>query len=452
MFKNIKTSKNPFILFLPFLFTYVAIILIFSTNESVGDESRYLTYAQNIINGFYSPPPPNVDLGNGPGYSLVLVPFVALNLPFIVIKLLNAIFCYLSIVFLFKALLSISSFKFSLIFSIIWGLYPNTFAQITYILPEVFVSSLIPLLIFLIVKTFKDIHKKKVIKYIILSGITIGFIALTKPIFGYVIIFMIGGTFFLWLFNIRNTAYKKSIAIFLIAFITTIPWLAYTYHMSGKFLYWSSFGGNNLYWMSTPFENEYGDWSGYPNLTHEPYTIPGSMDQIEMNHKKDFETILENKQVQEDHVRNGVIYGNPYNGIVQDDLLKKIAIQNIKAHPIKFLQNCISNVGRIVFNYPASYTLQKPSTLFRLPINGVLLVFAFFCLIPTLLNWRNVPFSIRFLLLFALIYLGGSILGSAGPRMLTVALPILLFWISFISEKTIKINLKFKKNLQSDFS
>src|SRR6185312_9261320 len=115
----------------------------------------------------------------------------------------------------------------------------------------------------------------------------------------------------------------------------------------------------------------------------------------------------------------GEIYGSPYTGVIQDDVLKKIAIENIKSHPLKFLQNCISNVGRMIFNYPASYTIQKASTLKRLPVNGTLIVISAFCFIMTLVYWKKILFPIRFLLFFGFIYFGGSILGSAEPRMFT---------------------------------
>ena len=129
-------------------------------------------------------------------------------------------------------------------------------------------------------------------------------------------------------------------------------------------------------------------------------------------------------------------------GTDQDDLLKKIAIENIKSHPLKFFRNCISNMGRMIFNYPASYALQKPSTLKRLPINGTLMVFTLFCLIPTIVSWRKIPFKIRFLLFLIFLYLGASLLGSAETRMFTMAVPILLIWIAFIVERSVKVNLK----------
>jgi hypothetical protein len=71
-----------------------------------------------------------------------------------------------------------------------------------------------------------------------------------------------------------------------------------------------------------------------------------------------------------------------YKGIERDDVLKRMAVENIKTYPGKFIQNCFSNLGRIFFNYPYSYTLQRPGTLLRLPMNGIILILMLYSLIP----------------------------------------------------------------------
>lgn len=442
MIKNPKLNKNPFILFLPFLILYIILIIIFAKNENFGDEIRYITYAKNLTNGFYSPAYPYIDLGNGPGYPLLITPFVALNAPIVLIKLMNAIFFYFSIVFLFKALQEVVPYKFSVIFSLIWASYPNLYEELYYSLPEVFATSLIPLLIFAMVKAFKNTDTKKSQKYQILAGFTFGYLVLTKPVFGYVLIVLAIAMIIFWIFNTKIVNYKKSILVLLVAFIVNVPYLGYTYNLTGKMFYWSSFGGNNLYWMSTPYPGEYGGYYRFP-FTDNQDRIPGSEKQIQHYHQKDFEEILKNPEVRKDNIRNGQIQEDLSNGIVQDGLFKKIAIQNIKSHPLKFLQNCISNAGRMIFNYPASYVLQKPSTLRRLPVNGTLIVLVIFCLIPTLINWKKIFFPIRFLLVFSFIYFGGSLFGSAGTRMFTIIVPILLVWIAFILSRSVKVKLKF---------
>jgi hypothetical protein len=123
----------------------------------------------------------------------------------------------------------------------------------------------------------------------------------------------------------------------------------------------------------------------------------------------------------------------------QDDAYKKAAIENIKNDPKHFISNCFSNVGRMIFNFPYSYALQKPSTLLRLPLNGLILVLMIFSILPTFINWRKIPYAVRFMLFVSLIYFGGSLLGSAEIRMFTVIVPVLLVWVAYTLHKAVKI-------------
>ncbi|HYM94531.1 MAG TPA: glycosyltransferase family 39 protein [Chitinophagaceae bacterium] len=449
--KEIKISRNPYLLFSPFLLLYILIVLFLHSDTLWGDESRYLMYAQNLIHGFYSGS--DSDLSNGPGYPIILTPFIALHLPLLVIKLLNPVFYYFSVVFLFKVLRRIVSFKMTLLFSLFWACYYNAYENMPLLLTETFTIFLVSALMFCLTKAFNEKASKKTNKYIFLSGFLFGYIALTKVIFGYVILFMLIGCVLLWLLNRGFVNYRKALAVVLIAFITTTPYLIYTYNLTGRVFYWSTISGNNLYWMSSPEKNEYGSWLADPkfgsdsissfkentstysggglNFKNRPLHIQGFRDSVRSNHRQDYEEI------------------NKYKGLVeQDDAFKRIAIKNIKSHPLKFMENCFSNIGRILFNYPYSYKVQGPETLLRLPFSGIVALLMIFCFIPTLLNWRKIDFSIRFMILFAFIYLGGSVLGSAETRMFTLILPILLFWIAAILKRTIKIRLKFSNNIE----
>ena len=430
--KDIKPTRNPFLLFAPFLILYFIVIIIFRPTGMVGDESRYLIYAQYMINGFLPDSEINFDtLGNGPGYSIILIPFVALHISVLWMTLINAIFYYLSIVFLYKALLQFVNICFALIVSIFWACYFNLYENMIFLLPETFTVFLICLLIFCVTNVFGNRDSNKINWYVYFSGFLIGFIALTKPIFGYVLLFMLIIFGIIYIFKSKIVNYKKALIILFAAFVTTLPYLIYTYHITHRIFYWSTVGGNNLYWMTTPYEFEYGDWSPdlKPNSIHtaDKPSIFNRQKHIELNHSKDFETI--NKHI---------------NGPQRDDAYKRIALNNIKLHPIKFIKNCASNMGRILFNFPYSYKYQQPDTLLRLPLNGVIIVFSLFCLIPTFKNWKKIKFYIRFLLLFTTLYLGGSLLGSAETRMFTMIVPILLIWIAVIIEKSIKINFYWK--------
>lgn len=424
--KRFKLPTNPYLLFLPFLIVYAGIAIMFHASSLYGDEVRYYTLAQNLTHGSYSYPPPNIAFANGPGYPFILLPFVAFGAPVILMTLLNAVFYYLSVVFVFKTLKLVTSPKRALFFSIFWACYYNSFQEIPFVLTEPLTSLLTSLLSFCMIKAFqKNVVSNK--KYIYLSGFLLGYLVLTKIAFGYVLIFMLGIMLILLITKRHSLNYRKGAIVLSIAFLTTVPYLVYTFNVTGKILYWGTSGGDSLYWMSTPFEGEYGDWSTFPRTPKpDKNVIPSSEDSFKVHHEKIFDEIYQ------------------YKGINRDDAFKKAAIKNIKSNPKKFVENCISNISRMLFSFPNSYTLQSNKTLLRLPLNGFIVVLSLFCLIPTFLNWRKMIFPIRMMLFLVLLYLGESTLVSGATRMFTVIVPILLLWLAFVLQNSIKVNLKFK--------
>lgn len=428
----IKIKQNPFLLFLPFLLFYCMLIICFPTKGNFGDENRYVIYAKYMIHGTLPIDNLNFDtLGNGPGYSIILLPFIALGLPLIFITLLNGVLYYFSIVLLFKTLYKLSTYKKALFASLFWALYLNLYEYITKILPETLVSFLICALAYSLTNAFSSSTPKK---YILISGLIIGYLALTKPIFGYVILVILIITALFWILKRKSRTYQRSFTIFVIALATIIPYLTYTYTLTGKIFYLSSFGGTSLYWMTTPYVKEYGSW--FPEVS--PKASEGKID---ANSKKYLIRDYENYLVEYHHQDFEKI--NLYTGFKRDEVYKKIAIENIKKYPNKFIINCISNIGRILFNFPYSYKMQSPFTLIRLPFNGLILTLILLSLYPAIKKWRNILFPVRVLFLFALIYLGGSVFGSAETRMFTIIVPLLLCWITYIFESNFKINFKF---------
>jgi hypothetical protein len=421
-----KIFKNHFLLFSPFLCFYLLFILLFPPDFG-GDQSEYLGFARNLINGFYSPPSPNIDLTSGPGYPLIIAPFVALGLPLLWITFLNAVFYYLSIIFLFKALKLVVELNLAFLFSLFWACYYVAYQTLNAILTEPFTFFLISILIFSLIKAFKIDNSKESKIYVYLAGLTIGIIVLTKLIFGYVLMIMIAGNLILLIIDRKGVNYRRGLFILFIGFASVTPYLIYTYNLTGRAIYWGT-GNSNLYWMSTPYDDEYGDWKG--DLTQGPvsdgnFNIPGSDDTLKSRHGKDFEEIYK------------------FSGIEQDDAFKRIAIDNIKSHPLKYARNIIYGLGRLVFHYPFSYAVQRPKILLVLPINAIVFTLILFCLVPTFINWRKISYAIRFLLLFCFIYLMLSAMVSAYVRMLTIVMPVLFLWFAFILHKSVKIFFRF---------
>ena len=305
--KKHTAFKNPFIVFSPFLLLFVALVLKLHSDEMIGDEGGYMQFAQNILQGFYSPPAPDIDLWWGPGYPILLTPFIAMGLPLVFITLTNAVLQYLSIVMLFKAISQLVDFSKAMAFSLLWGFCYSIYPFMARILTETFSSFLITLFIYFTIKAFKEGTKK----HLYLAGFTLGYLALTKVMFGYVMLFLLLWSLLMWLKNTKVIEYRKSIVIILVGFLTASPYLIYTYKLTDRFFYWGNYGGMSLYWMSNPNDYEYGNWD---NETFDSLKDlgGGNTKLLKQNHQEDFEYILQ------------------FKGVEKDDAYKKVAIQNIK--------------------------------------------------------------------------------------------------------------------------
>jgi hypothetical protein len=416
-----KSLRDPWLMLLPFLVIYIFLAIVLPTHLRIGDELRYLWYAGNLIKGFYSPAPPDILLWNGPGYPLVISPFVAMHLPIISITILNAVFMYISVVLLFLVLNKFVSFKRSLFFTLFWATYINLYVYLIFVLSEAITALLITMLLFFVVRTFETTLKR----YVIISGLILGYLVLTKIIFAYVILLFLAGMLIIWLLNPKNINYKKGMIIILVAFATTIPYQVYTYHLTGRFFYWGNSGGQQLYWMTSPFHTEYGDWmTPFLNFKNDHLgRIANNDSLLKARHQTDINEIYRSSKK------------NVFVGVAQDDAFKKLAIRNILQHPIKYFLNCISNSGRMIFGFPFSYKSESPISLVTIPWNAFLMTFILLCSFHTIRNWKKLMFSLRFLLVLVMIYLFGSTLVSAYPRMFNVIVPIILFWIALILQK-----------------
>jgi len=404
--------KSPCLFFLPFLLFLLLFVFLFHTDALEGDEGRYLMFADNLLHGFYSPPAPDINLWNGPGYPIILMPFVGLRLPLIFLTLLNAVFYYLSIIFLFKACLLIVSFRMALAVGLFWAFFFNAYQKIARVTSETLTLCLVALLVFCLLQAFI----KNSQKYVFLSGVLAGFIALTKIIFGYVLMAMLLLSLLLWLLKRKNRELGRGVLVLLVAMAVSAPYLVYTYHLTGRVFYWGNSGGLSLYWMSTPYQGEFGDYR-YGKLPEW--------------HQKDLAPLAGLK------------------GVERDDALKKIAMDKIKAHPFKFAQNWFANMGRLFFNFPYSPASDSYAnvgnplrSLVLLPFNAIVFLLMLYSFFITLGNWKNMEFFIRFLFCFVFFYLGASSIVSAYSRQFYVVVPALLLWIAYITDRSLTVKIR----------
>lgn len=403
--------KNKMI-FLSLLLLYIAIITIAQKSGLWADEQRYIEYATNLSHGDYLP---NFEdyLWNGPGYPVFLFPFILLKTPFLFVRLINSLLLLAAVYFYFLTLRLYMSERHALFFTCLFGIYPPFLRYIHYILPEILAILLVSCFAFFYCKLYKKEGMEW--KYIVISSVFLGYLALSKIFFGYVILAGLLLSLVLYIFK-RKITYKKSLLVYLLALIFCIPYLIYTYSVTGKIFYWGNSGGSSLYWMSTPYENELGDWLDSRNMKKNA--------QLFQNHHETFDSLKMLSYTE------------------SDDKLKKQAIRNIMQNPSKFLRNWLANVGRLLFNYPFSYTYQKLSTYFFLIPNMFIVVIFVLCIYPAILGRRLIPYEISGLLLFGLISFGGSSLLSAYNRQFWPLVPVFFLFIVYVLINILKIEIR----------
>lgn len=399
---------------LPFLVLYILVCFFFSNNTSLtGDEPRYWGYAQNLLNGFYAFEN-NTFLWNGPGYPLVLLPFRALDTPLIFPKLLNAFLLYFSLVLFCKTLMHYLSEKKSLWLAALLGLYyPGVMDSVPYILTEALAFFCSTAFMFCVVKVAHEKNWKMFSKNVLMASGCFALLTLTKVIFGYVLLATVLCGMLLFVYRKTRPVVKPYLIITLLAIVLCSPYLFYTYSLTGKVYYWGNSGSSLLYWISSPYEGELGDWHQF-NLKEHPKLA---------EHHSEF--------------INSTMLLNP---VERDAALKRKAIENIKNHPKKFVENWVANVGRLFFSYPLSYIQPSVGIFYFLVPNIFLIVFMFLAGIITMKFWKKIPVEILFLVFIFFVYLGGTSLISAFARFLYLAIPPLLLWIAFVFSRYLKVN------------
>lgn len=384
--------------------------------ELVADEIRYVGFASNLSHGYYSPAFPNINLWSGPGYPIVLWIFHhVIHLPYWLIRYSNAIFMVLSVLFVYKSLVELSNQRMGLFGSGILAFFYPIYQDLPFLLTETLVLLLVSISIYLVSTLGKENGSRK---YIYL-GVMLGILTLVKVIFGLVIPLVVVLTLFF------STRKKKIFTTAFVWFLMVLPWLFYTQQLTSRIFYWGNAGGMSLYWMSSPAPNEYGDWN------NETFTAgcKASHDDCNAHYFEEYHA--------EDMARI-----KDFPSIKKDDAYKQLAISNIKNHPVKFIKNIVFNWSRMLFGMPFSYTAFKDKTLIRLPAGLLVLLAVLYCSFNILKRWKERTEEQKMIWLFLAVYLGGSSLLSAYPRMLNVVIPVLtILTIQLLSENHHKKNI-----------
>ena len=313
-----------------------------AVDRSFGDEWRYLWYARNILRGYYTPSD-NEMIWNGPAYPLLLTPFVAFGAPLILPKLLNVALFTLAVVYVHRTLLLYCSPARATVGGLVLGLSPLPYGFLHLIYTETLSTFLMAATVF----HFCASRRARGRGHAIAAGVCLGLLILTKVSFGPATVFALLVSAALYFLR-RSRTVERALITTGLAFALCVPWLGYTYAKSGKLLYWSSGGGSLIYFMTSPYPEEKGDWFHHGHIANVPF--------LREHHKPLFDRLRGDPKSYEGSELERMMPGVGRTcGIAADSELWRIGFQQLRARPLGYLRNWAFNVTRLFFNFP--YTL-----------------------------------------------------------------------------------------------
>ena len=413
-------TKNKFIkellLYLPLLVLYIIIVLVFSSDVLIGDESRHFRYAVNLTNGYYIELN-NPNFRNGPGYPLALAPFIAMGFSWLGLKFLNVAFVIMAVFYFKKTIDLFAKGKIALIAVYFIGLYPPVLRWLPFLYSEPMAYFLMCGLIFYVCLFYQQREFR--LKQLFIASLFLCLLILTKII--YLQVILVSAVLLLvFLFWHRKKTALKLLKVLTGGFVFMIPYLIYTYSISGKVLYVGSGGGEILYHRSTPYPNEWGNW-----FSREDILFGGDTDYIPTEVYKNLNKLSKNH-------RDFYLTLEPMSYMERDSAFKAAAIANIKAHPEKYLKNTVASLSRLVFHFPFSYRTQNLNAYGYMFPNMIILFLWALSLYPFIKNKNNMPFEITALLVFSLIYTGGIVLLDGRGRNFITVVPALILFCTYI--------------------
>ena len=412
-----QVARRPWLILLPLLPLLLAVPYVepLLSPRLYGDESGYLTLAENIVHGHYLTGRNNEVTGGsqypnlwfGPGLPLVMAPLVAVHLPLAGIRLLGPVFLFLAALLLFKLLRLYVSTRIAAVGAAALALYVPFYTALEHLHSE---TLSVLLVVAMLYGTQRYLHTGG-LRYLALAGGSLGWLALTRVAFGWVVTALLVLAVLWWAVR-RGPAPRRFAAVCGLALIVCLPWLAYTYSVTKQPLYWGSSGALSLYWMTSTYPGERGDWQQARAVFADKSLAP---------HRPFFRTLIERPLVD------------------QNDTLLHASLANIRHHPAGYARNVVANVSRMWFNLPYSFRGEGLGVLIFIIPNAVLLtaLLASGALLvgrTGLLPVEAIPFG-----LFALTTFGLHALLSAYPRMLFPIVPVMIWFVVLVLSKSIRV-------------
>jgi hypothetical protein len=387
----------------PLAVLYVVVCALAQPGSApVRDEPALLAAAARLLDGQLVPAgevlDPRAYLWHGPGLVGLLAPLVALDLPLPAIRFVEPVLLGCAVL-LFHRLLRV---RLPPRPALAWTYALGIYVPFLSVVPQVHKE---PLAIVLVVAGMLALTRALEgggWPSVTGAGLALAGLTMVRQEYGWVVLALLAAAL-AYAARRRGAAARALLAVAAVAVAGCLPWLAYTYHLTGQPLYWGSSSGLSLFWMSPTVPGETGQW-------HEPSDVP--TDPALAGVRPLF------RRVQALHP------------VEADRLLRERAIANIRARPGDYARNLVANVGRLVFSAPMRPSLGPLSIATYGVFNVLLLAGVGWAAAVLWRHRRHVPPETGPLALFAGLAVLVHLPPSASPRMLLPVVPVLVWLIA----------------------
>jgi hypothetical protein len=406
-------GRRPVLVLLPLLALYAAVALVAAPGpQPVNDEIDYTGFAANLVHGDYAysgdshastgPWAREPNLWFGPGLPATLAPLVALHVPLAVIRLTGPLFLFLAVLVFYYLLRLYAPRRWSLAGAAVFGLYYPFYTLLDFVHSEPLAILLSTAAAYFVARAFREGTRR----HLVLAGVALGYLAMTRVAYGWVLIGLLAVALSAVPVARRCAWPRKTAAIAAIALAVCVPWLAYTYSLSGRVLYWGNSGGSSLYWMASPYPGEAGEWHS-PTVAFDDPRFAA--------HRPFFSRLAQMSSLE------------------RDLALQEQAFDFIREHPRVYLEHVAMNTSRLFFSVPASFEAPSLRALvkFGLP-NLCLLIALLTSLVVRVTRGLRLPAEAVALSTFAVLGISVHALLAGYSRMLMPIVPLLL-WFVFTS-------------------
>jgi hypothetical protein len=329
----------------------------------------------------------------------VLTPFRALGVGLDVTRLTGPLLLFAAVLAFYALLRRRLAPLPASLGSIAFGLYFPFYS----LLPNLHSEPLAILLCVILLYALTSYLETGARRYALIGGLAVAWLAVTRVEYGWVAALTLVACVAWWLLR-RSTVGRRAATIFAVGLVLCAPWLTFTYTVTHRPFLWGNSGPLSLYWMSSPYPRDLGDWRGGaheivvsdPRLAaHRPFFVRlAKLDPNEQNRQ-----------------------------------LEHAAWTNIRHHPRKYLENLAANLSRLWFDTPFSDKPEGLNTLFYLVPNAIVLGLLAVVVALVAIERRRWPLEAPVVGIFGASSLLIHAVVAGYPRMLMPAIPIAIWFV-----------------------